>query len=93
MCKELPEVVVNCGKTNSFLGSEPRLIIFFHLGNETNGNFTQLKLDEERMGTTDSFVFASSTIENNPPRDVSTSDAQEGDLTSDGPEKFVPKLL
>ena len=51
---------------DSYSGSEPRLFISFRLGDESNGQPLQLVAEEEKMDTTDSFVTASSTVNNFP---------------------------
>ena len=62
--KELPEEFVQSAKMDSYSGSEPRLFISFRLDNEFNGQPLQLSAGEERMETSESFVTASSHVEN-----------------------------
>ena len=67
---------------DSYSGSEPRLFISFHLGNESNGQPPRRGADDEKMDSNDSFVTAIATTENQPAVNASIRDSGEGDSGS-----------
>ena len=74
---------------DSYSGSEPRLFISFRLGDESNGQPPQLVAEEEKMDTTDSFVTASSTVNNFPTVKSMAHGQNNNDDKLDDPERVV----
>ena len=73
---------------DSYSGSEPRLFISFHLGNESNDQPPRRSTDEEKMDSNDSFVTAASNTEKQLTGDVT---ACNSDVET--PESATPKEL